>query len=162
MVKRETRGSVPWSGRSPGEGNGNPLQYPCLENSMDWGAWQATVHGVTESDTTKQLNILTSVRLTLSWIPYTEKKEEVSRIHCIPTGCQAVRFTSGLGMPTLLRGLHSKGQMRGMKKWANKNYIKNLQCIQKWSAAQVPWVRAMFWFVTLDSQCLELGLACSQ
>ena len=39
-------GSIPGSGRSPGEGNGNPLQYSCLENSMDRGAWWATVHGV--------------------------------------------------------------------------------------------------------------------
>ena len=37
--------SIPGSGRSPGEGNGNPLQYSCLENPMDRGAWQATVHG---------------------------------------------------------------------------------------------------------------------
>ena len=41
----------PGSGRSPGEGNGNPLQYSYLENSMDRGAWQATVHGVTRSRT---------------------------------------------------------------------------------------------------------------
>ena len=40
---------VPGSGRSPGEGNGNPLQYPCLENPVDRGAWQAAVHGVAES-----------------------------------------------------------------------------------------------------------------
>ena len=40
------------SGRSPGVGNGNPLQYYCLENSMDRGAWQTTVHGAAESDTT--------------------------------------------------------------------------------------------------------------
>ena len=39
-------GSVPGLGRSPGGGNGNPLQYSCLENSMDRGAWRATVHGV--------------------------------------------------------------------------------------------------------------------
>ena len=39
-------GSIPGLGRSPGEGNGNPLQYSCLDNSMDRGAWQATVHGV--------------------------------------------------------------------------------------------------------------------
>ena len=39
-------GSIPGSGRSPGEGNGNLLQYSCLENPMDRGAWQATVHGV--------------------------------------------------------------------------------------------------------------------
>ena len=45
-------GSIPGSGRSPGEGNGNPLQYPCLENSMDGGAWWATVHGVAKSDFT--------------------------------------------------------------------------------------------------------------
>ena len=38
--------SIPGLGRSPGEGNGNPLQYSCLENPMDRGAWQATVHGV--------------------------------------------------------------------------------------------------------------------
>ena len=41
-------GLIPGSGRSPGEGHGNPLQYSCLENPMDRGAWQAAVHGVTE------------------------------------------------------------------------------------------------------------------
>ena len=40
-------GSIPGLGRSPGEGNGNPLQYSCLENPMDRGTWRATVHGVT-------------------------------------------------------------------------------------------------------------------
>ena len=44
-------GSISESERSPGEGNGNPLQYSCLENSMDGGAWWATVHGVTKSRT---------------------------------------------------------------------------------------------------------------
>ena len=42
-------GLIPESGRSPGEGNGNPLQYSCLENPNDRGAWQATVHGVAKS-----------------------------------------------------------------------------------------------------------------
>ena len=42
-------GSIPGSGRSPGEGNGNPLQYSCLENPVDRGAWWATVHGVAKS-----------------------------------------------------------------------------------------------------------------
>ena len=41
--------SIPGSGRSPGEGNGNPLQYCCLENPMDGGAWWAIVHGVVKS-----------------------------------------------------------------------------------------------------------------
>ena len=45
----EDLGSVPGLGRSPGEGNGNSLQYPCLGNLMDRGAWWAAVHGVTES-----------------------------------------------------------------------------------------------------------------
>ena len=43
--------SIPGSGRSPGEGNGNPLQYTCLENPMHRGAWWATVHGVAKSQT---------------------------------------------------------------------------------------------------------------
>ena len=46
-------GSIPGLGRAPREGNGNPLQYSCLENPMDRGAWQAIIHRVTkESDTT--------------------------------------------------------------------------------------------------------------
>ena len=44
-------GSVPGSGRSPGEGNGNPLHYSCLENTMNRGAWWATDHGVTRNQT---------------------------------------------------------------------------------------------------------------
>ena len=44
-------GLIPGSGRSPGEGNGSPLQYSCLENPMDRGAWWAAVHGVTKSRT---------------------------------------------------------------------------------------------------------------
>ena len=45
-------GLIPGSGRSPGEGNGNPFQYTSLENPMDRGAWWATVHGSQESDMT--------------------------------------------------------------------------------------------------------------
>ena len=47
---------IPGLERSPEERNGNPLQYSCLENRMDGGVWWATVHGVTELDTTEQLN----------------------------------------------------------------------------------------------------------
>ena len=45
------KGLIPESGRSPGEGNGNPLQYSCLGNSMDRGAWRATVHRVAKGQT---------------------------------------------------------------------------------------------------------------
>ena len=59
MVKNPTanagdvrdQGLIPGSGRFPGEGNGNPLQYSCLENPMDRGAWQAIVHWVAKSQT---------------------------------------------------------------------------------------------------------------
>ena len=45
----QSQEDLPGSGRSPGEGNGNPLQYSCLENPMEGGAWWATVHGVAKS-----------------------------------------------------------------------------------------------------------------
>ena len=59
--------SIPGSERFPGEGNGNPLQYPCLENSMDRGAWQAIVYGFTESDMTEPLSsVLTALKMDFS------------------------------------------------------------------------------------------------
>ena len=52
---QETLGSIPGLGRSPEEGNGNPLQYSCLENSMESETWQATIHRVAELDMTERL-----------------------------------------------------------------------------------------------------------
>ena len=54
----EDMGSIPGLGRSPEGENGNPLQYSCLENSMDRGVWQATVHGVTKSQTQLSMHVL--------------------------------------------------------------------------------------------------------
>ena len=68
-------GLIPGSGRSPGEGNGNPLQYSCLENTMDGGAWWAAVYGVAQSRTQlKWLNSNSSNRLIIAFLP----KEQVS------------------------------------------------------------------------------------
>ena len=54
-------GFYPGLGRPPGGGHGNPLQYSCLENPMDRGTWQATVHSVTELDMTERLNTYVQV-----------------------------------------------------------------------------------------------------
>ena len=61
---------IPGLGRSPGGGNGNPLQYSCLENSMDGRAWWDIVHGVTESDMAEHTGTQTHLHLTHS---YTQK-----------------------------------------------------------------------------------------
>ena len=52
-------GSIACLGRSPGEGNGNPLQVSCLENPKDRGTWQASVHGISELDSVEQLTFHT-------------------------------------------------------------------------------------------------------
>ena len=54
---------IPGSGRSPGEGNGNPLQYSCLENPMDGGALWATVHGVAKSQTWLSCSVIYSAKI---------------------------------------------------------------------------------------------------
>ena len=66
-------GSIPGLGSSPGEGNGTLLQYSCLENPMDGGVWQATVHEVAKSAMTERLHFTSS---------YTKKEaEEIGRAH---------------------------------------------------------------------------------
>ena len=66
----EDPGSIPGLGRSPGEGNDNPLQYSCPENPMDGGAWQATVHGVAKSWTR-----LSDFTILFLWSRYTKSMQ---------------------------------------------------------------------------------------
>ena len=68
---------IPRTGRSPGKGNGNPLQYSCLENSMDRGAWRPTVHGIAELD-----------RMTNTFIFFCESMKSLS----VVCGLRATRF----------------------------------------------------------------------
>ena len=84
----EDAGSIPGSGRSPGGGQGNPLQYSCLQNPKDRGAWQATVHGITKSQTLlKWLSTyiyISSVQFSsvAQWCP----------THCDPIDCSTPGF----------------------------------------------------------------------
>ena len=70
-------GSIPGLGRSPGEGNGNPLQYSCLENPMDRGAWEATAHEVAKSRT--RLSDFTSLQALERLPPAMEIEQETIR-----------------------------------------------------------------------------------
>ena len=75
-------GSIPGSGRSPGEGNGNPLQYSCLENPMDGGAWWATVHGVAKSRTRLSDSTFTFKREEGdSWFYSTKREKSLKGLH---------------------------------------------------------------------------------
>ena len=96
-------GSIPGSRRSPGEGNGNPLQYSCLENPMDRGAWKATVHGVTDSWT--RLSVFTFT------FPFHALEKEMATHSSV----LAWRIP-GMGKPG---GLPSMGSHRGGQDWSD-------------------------------------------
>ena len=64
----EDLSSVPGLGRDPGEGNGNPAQYSCLENPMDRGAWWVTVHGVANSRT-RLSDFTSNLHVAVMWTP---------------------------------------------------------------------------------------------
>ena len=91
--------SIPGSGRSPGEGNGNPLQYSCLENPMDRGAWWATVHRVTKSRTrlsnfTHSLCVYVSVPISqFIPLPLPPPCSHLCFLHLCLYSCPANRFS---------------------------------------------------------------------
>ena len=82
--------SISGLGRSLGEGNGNPLQYSCLENPMDRGAWQATVHGVAKSWIQLSTHVekaMTTSSSTLAWkIPWTEEPGRLQSVGSLIVG----------------------------------------------------------------------------
>ena len=88
-------GSIPGSGRSPGEGNGYPLQYSCLKKSMDRGAWWAAVHGFAKSGMTEWLTLSLSWEMWLS--PLYRCKHWVSeRLNTSPRSCSHEAANLGL------------------------------------------------------------------
>ena len=106
-------GFIPGSGRSPGEGNGNPFQYSCLENPMARGAWPATVHMVTKSQTQlKQLNTHTPLErernalffLGLFVYNFQRKSPTVSLNLNAKNLLIAISMKSILGLPSLCSG----------------------------------------------------------
>ena len=112
LAMQETQGSTPGSGRSPGEGNGNPLQYSFLENSMDRGACKATVHEVTKNRT--QL-ILHQNMTAVIILPHISVSNQHS-IHLKIIQCYL----------SIISQFKKKKRMRGSIKltwiWENRNY----------------------------------------
>ena len=110
----EDPGSIPGSGRSPGEVNGNPLQYSCLENFMDREAWQATGHGIAELDMTKCLTLSFSSFMT--WRNLNQKQGKLrTDLECIVYS-QRVIVSLNVYLAELYKVLFST-QPRHLKIW---------------------------------------------
>ena len=120
-------GLIPGSGRSPGEGNGNPLQYSCLENPMERGAWWATVHRVTKSRTRlkwlsttldcsppgSSVHGIFQARI-LDWVAISYAREsswprDGTHVSCVCcTGWQILFYWAVLPFLKLLNGIHNR------------------------------------------------------
>ena len=95
MQERNDAGLIPGWGRAPGGGHGNPLQYACLDNLMDRGAWQATGHGVSKSQTqVRQLNVHVVYKHTMDCSVQCSSVQSLSRVRLFATPWTAARQAS--------------------------------------------------------------------
>ena len=109
-------GLIPELGRFPGEGNGNPLQYSCLENSMNRGAWRATVHGVAKSQTWPEHTCMTHTGgdgCTMLWI------------YLIPLNC-TFKNSSSDGFCSVYFYHNKKNGIKNYCIWYDPNHIRKL------------------------------------
>ena len=124
-------GSIPRLGRSPGEGNGNLLQYSCLENPMDGGAWWATVHGVAKSrtrlsDFTHKVNpiIVLECLLGIFWSKRKQFSSEIAFLYSLCLSILTVNFE--MTMNRWLSPQHPEHSMNFLmcEKWINRVLTK--------------------------------------
>ena len=119
----EDLGSIPGAGRSPGEGNGNPLQYSCLGNSMDGGAWWATVHGVPKNWT----RLSDFIFFFTHWLPFNFIYWEIMRVSA---ACEKKKlFFLKFSLRTRFILLNEKsvdgsGEMRRVALWTRCFHLK--------------------------------------
>ena len=113
-------GSIPGLGRSPGEGNSNPLQYSCLENPMDGGSWRATIPEVAKSQTRlsdfthSQMQVMKRKRVNKKSSTLLPKEMEAQSCHFFPGGSEGKASACSVGDPGLIPGLgRSPGEGNG-------------------------------------------------
>ena len=106
-------GSIPGLGRSPGGGNGNPLQYSCLENSMDRGDWWVTVHGVTKS------------QIRLSTWPMIKTRKHIHSFEGNHGFCQVWRTLSRRDFSKGYGKTYTKTQMQAIARWTQRLLVKS-------------------------------------
>ena len=123
-------GLIPGSERSPGEGNGNPLQYSCLENPIDRGAWWATVRGVTELDKTKRLTNQLIICLRPVFPSVSSLKERKKVLSCLL-----------MNLGSFPHGSHSKQSASQCRRLRFDPWVRKIPWRREWQPTPgfLPW-----------------------